>query len=97
MHHKLEAEAAGAVEARLTLLRAKQLAVAPTAPGFVVCESLSCIVTHVRHVGSTPVRLGGHAGDVTALCGTKIAWDTQIPVASTCVTCRGCRAVAGWS
>lgn len=59
---------------------------------YVACESSVAVVVHARQVeASTPIRLSGHASPRPAsLCGSAIAWDTQLPLRS--VTCRDCRA-----
>jgi hypothetical protein len=57
-----------------------------------ICESVVAIVTHVRVLSEKGLFLGGGA-DTLSLCGKKVAWDTQIPVASSTVTCKICRAL----
>jgi len=66
---------------------------------FVTCETVNAIVVHVRRVSALtqPVRLSGHPSPSPfAMCGTPIAWDTQIPASEKCVTCRSCRKAMGW-
>jgi hypothetical protein len=57
---------------------------------YVVCESVAAITPHARRVDAVhPVRLSGHGGDVHALCGARIAWDTRLPIdAVQCTKCR---------
>lgn len=56
----------------------------------VVCETIAAITTHARRIdASSPIRLSGHSGEVFALCGAKIAWDTQLPIEA--VRCSQCR------
>jgi len=56
---------------------------------FVVCESTAAIVTHLRLVGDKPISLSGPSFPrPEALCGSEIAWDTQLPINA--VRCRAC-------
>jgi hypothetical protein len=49
---------------------------------FVVSETNSSTWNyHLRQVGPTGVHLSG-AANLTALCGKRLGWDTQIPVES---------------
>jgi hypothetical protein len=60
----------------------------------VVCESVAAITTHLRVITpEVPVNLHGHHPRLPALCGTLVAWDTQIPVRMG--RCRDCRHLAG--
>lgn len=55
----------------------------------VTCETTAANLVHVREVGSTPPKFGGHiTPKPTALCGAVAAWDTRIPVAA--ATCSQC-------
>lgn len=45
---------------------------------FVIAETpTSTWNYHIRRVGPEGIKLGG--GDLVALCGAKLGWDTQIP------------------
>jgi hypothetical protein len=56
----------------------------------VVCESTAAIVPHLRIVtADMPIKLGGHPTPRPgALCGSEIAWDTQLPLNA--ARCRSC-------
>lgn len=56
------------------------------------CETLAAIVIHIRAISTIPVSLFGYkvrsGARPKALCDARVAWDTQIPVASaTCARC----------
>lgn len=62
----------------------------------VVCETVAAITPHLRRVGRglPPIRLGGHPDPRPfALCGTPIAWDTELPIDA--ARCSRCLRVAG--
>jgi predicted Zn finger-like uncharacterized protein len=62
-----------------------------TIPTYVVCETVAAITPHIRIVTAEhPIRLGGHSNRPLALCGTVIAWDTQLPLNSGSVRCSKC-------
>jgi hypothetical protein len=55
----------------------------------VVCESTAAIVPHLRIVTlEAPICLNGHSPRPSALCGSEIAWDTQLPLNA--ARCRSC-------
>lgn len=60
---------------------------------FVVCETLTAMVQHLRQVTATsPVNLGGHTSPKpVTLCGMQADWDTRIPVG--CETCHTCKQI----
>ncbi len=65
----------------------------------VVCETVHAIVTHLREpTEESPVRFGGFSDrtsrpfPVLALCGSQVAWDTQLPVSI--ARCRDCNKIA---
>lgn len=65
-------------------------------PEFVACETVACIVHHVRRIGDTPVNPNGHWPKPLAMCGTPVNWDTKVPPTEKCISCRGCRVAMGW-
>lgn len=61
---------------------------------YVTCETSAAIVVHIREIGETPIKLGGHWPKPKALCDAEISWDMQtvatkfLMANATCSICR---------